>query len=113
MAKRGGIIKLPADRIEIGELTISKPITLEGRPGTIIEVTNGPIRINFQNSHPDPSSSLSKLVQSADSSSLAAKRGEVCMISECKFVFNRDSALRHLQSLDKKDLDPIGNHEST
>jgi len=46
-AKRGDTIELPAETIRVQSLYISKPVTLLGKPGTVLEVWGGTIHIDF------------------------------------------------------------------
>lgn len=61
-AKRGDHIELPDEKIKVDHLYINKPVTLIGKPGTLIEAC-GSIHIDFGLSSSDLSSSLSKLLQ--------------------------------------------------
>jgi FKBP-type peptidyl-prolyl cis-trans isomerase 2 len=49
-ADKGDIIELPAQTIRVHSLYISKPITLIGKPGTVIEVCGGSIFVDFNSS---------------------------------------------------------------
>lgn len=44
------MIELPDEKIKLVNLIIKKPITLIGKPGSIIEVNGGSIRIEFESS---------------------------------------------------------------
>jgi hypothetical protein len=46
-SKRGDIIELPSETIRVHSLYITKPITLVGNPGTVLEVVGGSIHIDF------------------------------------------------------------------
>ena len=46
-AEAGSVILLPPERISIGVLRVCNPLTLKGSPGTILDVTNGSIIIDF------------------------------------------------------------------
>jgi hypothetical protein len=39
---------LPSTHIKIMDLTISRPLTIKGRPGTISEITHGSIVVDFE-----------------------------------------------------------------
>jgi len=41
---------LPPGKISLKYLLISKPLTIKGQPGTILEITEGPIIINIDDS---------------------------------------------------------------
>ena len=38
-ARKGDVIYLPASRIKIESLTINKPVTIIGSPGTVLEIS--------------------------------------------------------------------------
>ena len=40
-------MELPGERIKVHSLILKKPITIVGRPGTVIELTGGGIIIDF------------------------------------------------------------------
>jgi hypothetical protein len=42
------IFLLPSTHIKIKDLTISRPLTIKGRPGTILEITHGSIVVDFE-----------------------------------------------------------------
>ena len=46
-AHKGQVIHLPDTHIKVTDLLILKPITVKGRPGTILEITKGSIIIDF------------------------------------------------------------------
>ena len=46
-AEFGDVIELPQERIKLHSLIINKPLTLQGKPGTIIEICGGQIIIDF------------------------------------------------------------------
>lgn len=46
-ANKGSIINLPDTHIKITELLIEKPMTIRGKPGTILEITHGSITVDF------------------------------------------------------------------
>ena len=46
-AKRGDLLELPSETIRVHSLYISKPITLVGGPGTVLEIVGGSIHIDF------------------------------------------------------------------
>lgn len=50
-ANKGDVIELPASRIKLHSLVIWKPITLIGKPGTVIEISGGSIYIDFAKSY--------------------------------------------------------------
>ena len=41
------LILLPDCHIKISDLVVDKPMTLKGKPGTIIEITHGSIVVDF------------------------------------------------------------------
>jgi hypothetical protein len=41
-------VYLPSCHMKITELLIAKPINLKGRPGTIVEITQGSILVDFE-----------------------------------------------------------------
>ena len=41
------MIQLPGERIEVESLTIDKPVTLEGKPGSTLLVNGGSILVSF------------------------------------------------------------------
>lgn len=55
----GEIIELPAETIRVHSLYITKPITLIGKPGTVLEVSGGSIHIDFSLNSKIPPGSLS------------------------------------------------------
>jgi hypothetical protein len=46
-ASLGQVINLPDCHIKIPELYILKPLTIKGKPGTILEITHGSIVVDF------------------------------------------------------------------
>jgi len=46
-AEAGSVILLPPERISVSTLRVCNPLTLKGSPGTVLEVTNGSIVIDF------------------------------------------------------------------
>jgi hypothetical protein len=44
----GGIIELPAEKIVIEELYIKRPVTIVGKPGTLISVQGAGIIVDFR-----------------------------------------------------------------
>ena len=46
-AEAGSVILLPPERISVSTLRICNPLTLKGSPGTVLEVTNGSIVVDF------------------------------------------------------------------
>ena len=46
-SKRGDLIELPSETIRVHSLYITKPITLVGGPGTVLEIVGGSIHIDF------------------------------------------------------------------
>jgi hypothetical protein len=66
-ARKGQIINLPDTLIRMTELKISKPITIKGSPGTIIEITRGSIVIEFD---------------------LEQKYKEICVMCECDIIYS-------------------------
>ena len=74
-AEAGSIVLLPPQHITVGNLRVCNPLTIKGSPGTILEVTNGSIIIDF-NSH----SKESLLGRATD-------RVEICELS---LIFNAD-----------------------
>ena len=46
-SKRGDVIELPAETIRVHSLYICRPITLIGKPGTVIEINGGSIIVDF------------------------------------------------------------------
>ncbi len=62
-AKRETVIELPETKVSFSSLVISKPVTLIGKPGTILEVDEGSISVNFVSGAAggEPSSLNSKL----------------------------------------------------
>lgn len=46
-ANIGDVIELPPERIKVHSLILAKPLTLTGKPGTIIEVCGGAVIVDF------------------------------------------------------------------
>ena len=44
---KGDVIELPSETIRVHSLLINKPITLLGKPGTVLEIVGGNITIDF------------------------------------------------------------------
>lgn len=94
-SKRGDIIELPSETIRVHSLYISKPITLVGGPGTVLEIVGGSIHVDFnmEKQRNQSNNDLSQILQQqVGSSSVSLKRSEVVMISEVQIVFNRNKA---------------------
>lgn len=74
---------MPDSHIKIRDLLIEKPITIRGRPGTILEITHGSIVVNFGESE---------------------KYKDVFVICECHVVFSdRADLIVIKEELDKED----------
>lgn len=61
-SKIGDTIELPDEEIEINSLIIDKPLTLVGRPGSVIHVNGGTIVVSFAQHEDEGSVSLSKII---------------------------------------------------
>ena len=46
-ASRGDVLVLPDEKFRVKSLFINKPLTLLGKPGTVIEIDGGNIRVDF------------------------------------------------------------------
>jgi hypothetical protein len=74
----------------VRDLTIARPVTIKGRPGTILEVTHGSILIDFEHGLP------------ADGSLEHFK--EVVVICECHIAFaDRANLVLIKEEMEKED----------
>lgn len=74
-AEAGSIVQLPGMHLKVGTLRVSNPLVIKGSPGTILEVTNGSIVVDFNSQ-----SKESILGRASD-------RVEICELS---IIFNAD-----------------------
>lgn len=82
-AKLGQIISLPESHIKVTELHINKPMTIRGKPGTILEITHGSISVDFE---------------------CDEKYKDVLIICECHIVFgDRADLIVIKEELDKEE----------
>ena len=65
---------LPSTHIKMRELTIARPVTIRGKPGTILEITHGTIVVDFEH----------RLV----SNNAVEKYKDVFVICECHIIFS-------------------------
>eukprot|EP00347_Sterkiella_histriomuscorum_P013188 403365673 len=96
-SKRGDVIELPAETISVHSLYICRPITLIGKPGTVIEINGGSIVIDFNSttrkSQNVMSQSLNQIIQQqSKDNNVPLKRTEVVIFQEIHIVFNRNKA---------------------
>ena len=74
---------MPESHIKLTDLLIVKPLTIRGKPGTILEITHGSIVVNFDGEE---------------------KYKDVLIICECHIVFGDRADLIVIQEeLDKED----------
>lgn len=79
------MINLPDCHIKVAELNIERPMTIKGKPGTVLEVTSGSITADFGQSQ---------------------KFKEVLVICECHIVFSdRADLIMIRDELEKEDLE--------
>ena len=53
-AKIGDTIELPPERLRLHSLLINKPLTIIGKPGTVLELLGGSIVVDFNaKGHPE------------------------------------------------------------
>lgn len=82
------MINLPDTHIRVTDLLILKPITIKGRPGTILEITKGSIIIDFDSEEERSSK-------------------EIGIICECDIVFSdRADQIQIKDELDREEFSP-------
>lgn len=57
-AESDSVVYLPDGTIRVSTLVLTKPMTIKGLPGTFLELTDGPIVVNFQNEIMKPNSKV-------------------------------------------------------